>query len=324
MLMVNRSANASWNGDNFQIVAAISLLVDNIYDFTFIKCEHEIEDIVVGFADGSIIAAQSKASFDVESSHALDYFDKGLLTLTEASESYNCRKQIYITNIDTMLGSSTNTKDFLEYRTIWFDELSRENRDIIKSRKLGWKVTSSFGIQHLKYTGENKEKWIRTKVRDVLREIDSLRSLNTNRVFDQWKIYLSYNSGERNRNIVCNREKMIWGIIVQRVDSIDSDICDESDDDYSEVVDRYSDTIDSLTGEFPIFSRICGDFIRYRLSNPDCDYSQYSESQWEKYHDIVDNLDIENRLESKVLKVLIQMVLRRSELINNIRQELNV
>ena len=94
-MVKSRADNSGQNGFQFQAVAAISLLLDYLYDFKQVKNEHEIEDVVLILSDETYILAQAKTSHDnEESNNALQYLKKGLLTLNEASKEHDLHKLI--------------------------------------------------------------------------------------------------------------------------------------------------------------------------------------------------------------------------------------
>lgn len=322
--MINHSANASWNGDNFQIAASISLLIDNLSNFSSIRCEGKTEDIEIYFPDGKFIAAQAKASYDENSSNTLKYLDKGLSTLHDASLKKDCIKQIYTTNIESLLGSKTVLGDFINGQTIWFDELGSINKKLLSERKCSSWIKSSFGIHYLKYTGKQKEKWALDKMKEYFRNIPSLQKLNAIEVFKVWKIYLESNAAEQDTTICCKRDKLIWGIILQRIEDIDNEISSEADENCPEIINNYGDLINSLTGQFQILSRIIGDYDKNKSKNNNLSIRDYSDNNYMLYLDIVDDFNINNELKIKLIKILVRTILSRESLIKNVRKEMKV
>ncbi len=240
-MVKSRADNSGQNGFQFQTVAAISLLLDYLYDFKQVKNEHEIEDVVLILSDETYILAQAKTSHDnEESNNALQYLKKGLLTLNEASKEHDLHKLIYITNIRTMLGASTIEDDFVIGETIWFSEMDGRNRDILTKYAPANFDFDSFGVQFLKYQGEDKEKWILNKMKTVFSDSVYLNGLRYKEVYKTWLLYLLQNASEKNPLLFCDKDKMIWGMIIHRINGVESDISNESENDYSEVDNQYS------------------------------------------------------------------------------------
>ena len=62
---------------------------------------------------------------------------------------------------------------------------------------------------------------------------------------------------------------MIWGMIIHRINGVDSDISNESENDYSEIDNQYSLLIESLAGRFQTTSRIYGDYQNIKRQDID-------------------------------------------------------
>ena len=82
MVMANRSAHAVMNGFNFEINAAIVLMLQNIENLESVRTEGKFEDIELKLEDGHYIYAQAKAvqnaSFDFTC-------QRGRFSLTQAA-----------------------------------------------------------------------------------------------------------------------------------------------------------------------------------------------------------------------------------------------
>lgn len=137
-------------------------------------------------------------------------------------------------------------------------------------------------------------------------------------------MHLDYNAGESDSEKFCTREDLVWAMILTRVLHIDDEIFRESEQDYSEVINRYSNTVRMLSGRFEIISRINGDYYRYRLNNPGATYAKYAEYEWEQYADVVETFDCPDRIKKQVVKILIETVLRRYNVIHGIQREMGI
>lgn len=332
--MIDRSANGSFNGKNFQTVAAISLILDHIHDFQKVKNEGPIEDIVIVLQNGHMILAQAKSSANGAANNALSNLGEGLETLVEHYIEYPNSEMIYITNIEKMLGQRTKVDDFVNGETIWFDQLSESNRKIIV-RKEPQLDTSHFGIQFLKYVGKEgifpeKEKWIRSKMKQKLKQFTYVGRVDYNRLFSSWLEHLAYNSGDREP--YCTREDLTWDIIIEVVGHIGTEIYQESDTDYSDVIGNYSELIRSMSNHFPVFSRIESDYHWYIQDHGESESDAYDSSSveryaqmtYEQYLDLVHDLDCSEKVKRKVIMLLIEIVLLRKDMINGVRKEMGI
>jgi len=320
----SRADNSGQNGFQFQAAAAISLLLDYLYDFSKIKNEHELEDIVIILSDGSFILSQSKSSHDNEkSSNALKYIKQSLETLHKASINEPNHKLIYITNIREMLGRSTVVDDFVCGETVWFSDFDKQNVELIKKYAPANFDYNSFGIQFLKYHGdEDKEKWIIDKMKQTFSNSKNLKNLTYKKVYNTWVLYLLQNASKKDTHTYCDKETMIWGMVVHRIDEVDEEISNESDIDYSEISNMYDTLIKSLAGRFQTVSRIYGDYQNIKRKDSSIvSPSSFSTKYWESYADLVQNEECESRIKKKIIQNLIETIIRRQDLLLGVREE---
>lgn len=98
--MVNRRATQVLFGFDFQVNAAIVLMLENIKDMTRIRLEG-LEDIEINLNDGSSILAQAKSvvNSSTDFSNVLSNLKKAIRSLSEAEHETEVIKElIYITN----------------------------------------------------------------------------------------------------------------------------------------------------------------------------------------------------------------------------------
>lgn len=121
--MVNRRANSVMFGFDFQVNAAIVLMLKNIKELSSLKLEGEYEDIELKLEDGSYILAQAKgieaASSDFR--NVRKNLKKALNTLSEGSRDIEVRKLILITNSLNPLNEETNIffgESYRDYNTL--------------------------------------------------------------------------------------------------------------------------------------------------------------------------------------------------------------
>lgn len=98
--MVNRRANPVVFGYDFQVNAAIVLMIKNIEELKSLRLEGDYEDIELELENGSYILAQAKsvvgASWDFK--NVRKNLKKALMTLSEGSKNLKIKELILITN----------------------------------------------------------------------------------------------------------------------------------------------------------------------------------------------------------------------------------
>lgn len=323
----SRADNSGQNGFQFQAVAAISLLLDHLYDFSKIKNEAALEDIVIILSNNDHILAQAKSSHDnEESSNALKYLKKGLITLSEGHQESNSHRLIYITNIRKMLGNRTICDDFVNGKTIWFSEMCEVNKKLLIKYAPENFNFDLFGIQFLKYIGDDdKDKWILEKMKELFFDNDNLKNLKYKDVFKTWKLYLLDNACKKDPTTYCDKEKMIWGMIIHRIDSVNEEIINESDIDYSEISNKYSQLIEILSGKFQTISRIYGDYQNIsRKDSTVLEPCEFASKYWNLYTDLITDGCHEQRINKIIIQSIIENVIYKHELLLSIRKEFNI
>ena len=98
--MSNRRANAVVFGFDFQINAAIVLMLENIKELDSLRLEGNYEDIELKLTDDTYILAQAKAVVDSSSDfrNVRSNLKKALTSLSEGAEKVKVKKLIFITN----------------------------------------------------------------------------------------------------------------------------------------------------------------------------------------------------------------------------------
>lgn len=96
--MKERRAHAAYFGYDFQVKAAIVIMLDNIESAKSLKLEGE-EDIEIRLVDGSSVLAQAKAVEDpTDVSHVRDKLKAALESLSEGAAKVNAQQLILVTN----------------------------------------------------------------------------------------------------------------------------------------------------------------------------------------------------------------------------------
>ncbi|NLF48488.1 MAG: hypothetical protein GX582_02425 [Acholeplasmataceae bacterium] len=254
---------------------------------------------------------------------------KGLTTLSESSHLVENHKLVYITNIKTMLGSNTERDAFPSGVSVSFDAIGELNKKLVCNYAPESFDYNSFSIQFLRYVGENgsETEWIIGKIRDDFSERgDMIRTLSPKFVFETWVRYLDSNASNKDTSIKCDRSRIVWGMILHKINHIENSLYQESVEDYSIVSDSYSDLVDSISGRFEIMSRIIGDYRieKNKLKINNDFFDKFAADYWQEYRDILEALDVDEVVKEKILKILIQTVLMKRNVIRSVCNEMKI
>lgn len=317
----DRCANHVINGFRFQTVAAISILLDNLEDFSSIKDEGE-EDIIIRLNSNKTIYAQAKASYKNNSPNAAKQFKSGIITLAEDVKKGDYSKLIYISNVECIFGNKTNTDYIRPEISIGFGELGTHNQKIIKNRLQEAGIPSEyFFVQYLRYSGEDKEQWIRSKMIEKFNSM-GIEEISVYSVLDSWKNYLDANASGEDKKKFCSKKQMSWGMIIHYLDP-PSQITDGCISSFPS--NEYSQVIRSLVGNFAIVSRILGDYtIKNSLNGMQMTSKEYAKNTWKEYVDLLDSIDYDEHTKECILRTVLTQIIDKSSIIVRVKKVMKI
>lgn len=110
----NRRANAVLFGFDFQVNAAIVIMLENIEEFKSVRLEGNHEDIEVELDNGEFILAQAKAieKSSTDFKNVRRNLKKSLLSLSDGSRNVNVKELILITNSPNPLNDNDTKNIF--------------------------------------------------------------------------------------------------------------------------------------------------------------------------------------------------------------------
>ena len=130
----DRRANAVVFGFDFQVNAAIVLMLENIEDLKSLRLEGNFEDVELELANNQYILAQAKAveraSSDFHNVRA--NLQKSLTSLSEGEKRVDAQKLILITNSPNPLKEKGSTNLFTGDARRDFSSLPVSSQQIIK------------------------------------------------------------------------------------------------------------------------------------------------------------------------------------------------
>ncbi len=336
--MGNRRADAGMFGFDFQVNAAIILMLDNIKILSSVRLEGNEEDIVLTLENNKKILAQAKAvqkaSFDFNNVRA--NLSKALTTLSEGAQSADVDKLIFITNSPNPFNDDASKSIFYAPTRRKFSDLPPSAQEIIQKylsaidKPLN---TDNFVIQVFNFeTDDDKERYkvVMQEVNDFIGRLNTSTSPGVgSRLLDIWQNRIFENGTKKNAAITVNKKGIIWPLIVLETDIAKYD--DEYEDlfdigIYEEVTRRYPTIIDDCCERVDFFTKILYDFQGFKSEKKNAKDKNidFIESVWEEYKTefMVPGID-EETLEA-LTKVILYNVLRRRKLIESIRREVNL
>jgi SepF-like predicted cell division protein (DUF552 family) len=328
----NRRANAVMFGFDFQVNAAIVLMLENIKDIQSLRIESENEDIDIELCNGNHILAQAKSVEKSSSdfSHVREKLKNALKSLSEGCAKVSAEKLILITNSPNPLNEEASRSIFYGAAHRNFDTLPESSQKIITGflseieRPLN---PEQFSIQVLPFETDNEAERYKVVLQVINDFIGDLKLSNSGlgkRLHRIWFEETFRNGSKKNTEIKLSKKSLIWPIIVivTDVENTDQDFVDRFDTvQYDEVVHRYKETIDSCCEKMEFFTKILFDFNAYNNTGKPKEKSlNFVEDCWRNYASEFEGDGIDCDTVEALTKVVVYNVIRRRIEINKIKQ----
>lgn len=323
------NASASLAGWDFQINAAIVLLMLNLKEAKAVKVEGGVEDIEITLNDNSKIYSQAKHvakpdNYSTVRSHLIN----ALRTLNTASLEDNINQLIYVTNSPNPFSEQSTMPFFISRTELEYEELpqkcktkiikimSEYDYNDLKLNKLSVHVIPFYGKKE-----NNKYKVVRSVVEETLAKLDIHSAGVIYKILHIWQRYFFQNATEELIDVILSKRELLWALIVilmEEFDSIKYKI-DYSEDDLQFVKNRYVELINYQTLNFELITRVLSDY-----NNNKKPVTKFIDEYWKNYIDIVETLDDDSETLTLVVKIILFKILSQREAINKIKVEVGL
>lgn len=333
----SRRANAVVFGFDFQVNAAIMLMLENILDLKALRLEGNYEDIELELNDGQKILAQAKAvekgSSDFRNVRANLW--KALQSLSEGSNNVKAKQLILITNSFNPLNEEASHGIFSgppAHRR--FDTLPTSSQELIKGylKKIEKPLNpDNFWIQSLPFETDDDNERYKNILQTVDNFVGSLR-LNIpgmgNQLLALWHWSVFENGSKEDTAVRLSKKDLIWPMLVI---ATDIDRCDEEflsrfePDLYDEIVHLYKETIESCCERYEFFIKVLYDYNNFhslRIPSEKC--IDFTESMWNHYLNEFSIAGIDPETQSALTKIVIYNIVRRRLTIDKIKLGVNL
>ena len=335
--MSNRRADAGMFGFDFQVNAAIVLMLENIKTLSSVRLEGNEEDIVLTLDNKKKILAQAKAvqngSSDFRNVRA--NLKKALTTLSEGAQSADVNKLIFITNSANPFNDDSSRSVFYAPTRRKFSDLPPSAQTIIQeylsaiAQPLN---TDNFVIQVFNFeTDDDKERYkvVMQEVNDFIGRLSTTSPGIGRRLLDIWQNRIFENGSKKDASITVTKKGIIWPLIVLETDISKYD--DEYEDlfdigVYEEVTRRYQTVIDDCCERVDFFTKILYDYREFKSvkKNSKEKNIDFIQTTWEQYKTEFMDPSIDDETLEALTQIILYNVLRRRKLIESIRREVNL
>ena len=334
--MSNRRASHVTFGFDFQVNAAIVLMLENIKDMKSLRLEGNYEDIELLMDDGQYILAQAKSVVNASSDfrNVRSNIKKSLRTLSEGSYNKSIKQLIFITNSPNPFNDQESMSAFYGNAKRDYNTLPPSAKALVDEYLQNIDTpldTNKLRVQILPFETDNNDE----KYKVVKQAIDDfIGQLNINiygigkRLLQVWHNDIFINSTNANADISLTKKSIMWPIIVIATDiaQYDDDFMNEFDESlYDEIVHAYKDLIDSCCERYDFFAKVLKDYTMFEYAgNNSQKCVNFAKTKWTDYLSEFDIDGIDNDTKEGLAKIVLYSIVRRRITIDNIRKGVNL
>lgn len=330
--MRSTQASATIFGFQFQINAAIYLMIKYFSEFKQIKVEGNQEDIELFLHNNKKIYAQAKSKeFPTRDNKGhSEKLKEALRTLSsiEDKENYNL---MYISNLeDNPLNSGTTEFDRVSF--LRYDELKEESKKKIDNQILSENYnidTSKLIIAKIPFYGddwEQRHKEINKKMSEFISDVSPSLSSFANKIITIWEDDFLQNASVKNPKITITKENVVWGLVVCKLQLDDVKKFDEKleieETDFLEAIDEYEKIIDIKSSTFLDYNKIISLYSQYKLKGDKIMsiYDFIKEKKDEIFNLIFPDKNKEDLVLQTCAKIIAKEIILRSKSIEEIKR----
>lgn len=333
----SRRAHSVTFGFDFQVNAAIILMLENITDLKSLRLEGNYEDIELELNDGQYILAQAKAvergSTDFTNVRA--NLKKALQTLSEGSQIIKTEKLILITNSFNPIKDSASQGIFTgppAHRS--YDTLPESSQKIIDDYLKQIKEPlnkDKFWIQTLPFETDDDDERYKYINQAVDNFVGGLR-LNLpgmgNQLLSLWYEDVFKNSTKKDATIRLSKNDLIWPmlVIITEIERGDEEFLSQFEPDvYDEVVYLYKKTIDSCCEKYEFFIKVLFDYNSFQSTKSPAEKCvDFAMSKWADYLDEFAVSGIDADIQEALAKIVVYNIVKRRRTIDKIKRGVNL
>ena len=330
----DRNASPSAYGWTFQVGAGITLMLENIKDFTHLKMEGKDDDIELSFDNGKLFA-QAKSVTQIGDQRSASTDLTGALSVfkddyKKSLDSHcNALGFVYVSNIINPLSSKIGSA-FKYGHTYDFSSLSTDDQ-----QKIIEKIGDDFPVEKIKikiihFFGEGENKWddIKEKIAEFLRSSIDDPSYNK-KLMDNWIADFITNCADKpkeNKELNLSKKEIILPIIILVIENIvsESNFSKVSDyDNFDELKKKYRKVLYTKECDYQFVSSIIADFMCEKKSHSKLNSFEYVNNFWSKYEKNFVMINVDEEKEALTKLSVLSVLLQRSK-IDGIRKEANL
>lgn len=327
----NRRANSVLFGFDFQVNAAIVLMLENIQLMDSLKLEGNYEDIEIRLNDGNLILAQAKSVEKSSSdfSNVIKNFKKSLISLSEgAKRSKNTIELIVITNSPNPLNDYKTSGIFSLDAHRSYESLPNTLKTKIKKMISEEKIEldlSKLKIQILPFETDDeieRYKFVKKAIEEFVSDNNVYDAGIVKKLMSIWQNQIFINGSKKDFSIELTKKDIVWPMIVILTDytKMDSEFSEDFDCAlYEEIANKYSEVIEVCSEKYEFFAEVLYDYNKFNFTGNVRDKTRnFIISSWGKYQDIFEYID-DMEIKEGLIKIILHNIIKNRIRINKIK-----
>lgn len=331
---MGKAATSVLFGFDFQVNAAIFIMLKNIKEMKSIRLEGE-EDIDIELSDDSKILAQAKAvekPYD-DFSNVTTKLKEALASLSDTQKNHpNIRNLIYITNTPKPFGERVKSRNFesgvptvLDYDELPGD-LQKKVTRILKDNNLTLD-TSKLTIQTLPFYSKRDEERYKFVYDEIKRFIYRIQRCKVpeDELHRIWVSEIFKNGTKREKELKLTKEDIIWPIVVMVIKNDDySDFeIDVANEDV--IAEMYAKTIRNCTERFEFVTKVTSSYSLFQCSGGEkLKFKEFITEKLPEFYEYFEEDSIDPEYRDSLLKIIIRNIVFEQKKIKDIKAAANL
>lgn len=329
------NVSASSFGWEFQVAAAIVLVLDNILELSNVRVEGAHEDIELSLENGMVIYAQAKSAANpYKNANIKTKLHDALKSLNRAAsgEPKEYKALVYVTNIPTPTGiGEVSAFEHVE-RVLSFSELDEESmhvvENIVASENFNKIDLNTLSFHTIPFCGDQEQSRYGIILRKIGRLLEkvSVRNSLDEKILDVWRNAFHHNSSEQNLSSTLSKNDVVWPIIVTACEmDVEHEFTDEfSDIEVDEVFERYQRIIGIHSMRYDLVRNVIYSYRDYGYGNKSNDIQEFINEHWTEFKSMFPDSGCGELELQTLVKYTLFAILRRRNIVGKISKELKL
>lgn len=323
-------------GFDFQVNAAIVLMLENIKHVKSLRLEGDHEDIEIELDDSKFILAQAKAvvNSSVDFKNVRKNLKKAICSLSEGAEKSNVSQLIFITNSPNPLNQRADMGPFYghahrEYKTLPISSKNLINGYLEQIEKP--LDTNKFMIHVLPFeTSNDKERYkiVRQTIDDFVGDLKIHTPGVSLELMRIWQSEVFKNGTKDDVALKLQKSDIIWPlmVLVTDVERVSEKIFDFFDENlYEEIINKYKELIEYCCERCEFFIKVLSDYQTFETRGKAVDkWKDFVQCKWIDYQSEFTLINEDEEIEKGLIQVILYCIIRNNRIIDRIKSEVNL